>query len=110
VSSPALGEFEFVVLVAILRLGDNAYGLTIRREIAACTDREPAPGAVYTTLDRLEEKGLVSSRYRDATEARGGRPKRFFRLSATGLKTVTETHRTLTRLFDGVLLPGGAHA
>lgn len=108
--TPSLGEFEFVVLVAILRLGDDAYGLTIRREIAACTDREPAPGAVYTTLDRLEEKGLVSSRYHDATLERAGRPKRFFQLSAKGLKTVTETHSTLTRLFDGVLLPGGVRA
>ena len=109
-SASPVGEFEFIVLVAILRLGDDAYGLTIRREIASCTDREPAPGAVYTTLDRLEEKGLVSSRYRDATEERGGRPKRFFQLSARGLKTVTETHRTLTRLFDGVLVPGRSHA
>ncbi len=108
--TPSLGEFEVVVLVAILRLGEDAYGLTIRREITACTDREPAPGAVYTTLDRLEEKGLVSSRYLDATKERAGRPKRVFQLSAKGLKTVTETHRTLTRLFDGVLLPGGAHA
>lgn len=108
--TPPLGEFEFVVLVAVLRLGDDAYGITIRREITACTDREPAPGAVYTTLDRLQDKGLVSSRYRDATEARGGRPKRFFQLSSKGLLTVTETQRTLARLFDGVILPGGAHA
>ena len=97
----AVGEFELVVLVTILRLDDDAYGLTIRREIAACTGREPASGAVYTTLARLEEKGLLSSRYRDAIEQRAGRQKRFFQLSAKGLKTVTDTHRTLTRLFDG---------
>ena len=56
-----LGEFEQVVLLAILRLADEAYGVTIRREITECTEREPAPGALYTTLDRLEEKGLVAS-------------------------------------------------
>ena len=70
---PALGEFEQVVLLAILRLADDAYGLTIRREIAECTEREPAPGALYTTLDRLEEKGLVASKYGDPTPERGGR-------------------------------------
>jgi PadR family transcriptional regulator, regulatory protein PadR len=53
----SLGEFEQVVLLAILRLGDNAYGVTIAAEISACTHREPAPGALYTTLDRLEDKG-----------------------------------------------------
>ena len=63
-TTPALGEFEQVVLLAILRLGDEAYGVTIRREIAVCTERDPAPGALYTTLDRLEEKGLVASKYR----------------------------------------------
>ena len=59
---PALGEFEQVVLLAILRLGDRAYGVTIREEIRDCTNREPTPGALYTTLDRMEEKGLVRSR------------------------------------------------
>lgn len=105
-----LGEFELIVLVSILRLGDEAYGLTIRQEIAACTDRDPSPGAVYTTLDRLEEKGLLRSEYREGGDDRGGRPRRFFRLSALGLRTVTATHRTMTRLFSGVVLPGGAHA
>ena len=59
--TPALGEFEQVVLLAVLRLADGAYGVAIRREIATCTDRDPAPGALYTTLDRLEDKGLVTS-------------------------------------------------
>jgi PadR family transcriptional regulator PadR len=56
-----LGEFEQIVLLAILRLGDNAYGVTISAEITACTGRVPAPGALYTTLDRLEDKGLLNS-------------------------------------------------
>jgi DNA-binding PadR family transcriptional regulator len=71
---PALGEFEQVVLLAILRLGDDAYGVTIRAEIEKCTGREPAPGALYTTLDRLEDKSLVRSRTGDPIpNAEGGR-------------------------------------
>jgi hypothetical protein len=60
-----LGEFEQIVLLATLRLGEQAYGVSIRAEIASCTDREPTPGALYTTLDRLEDKGLVKSRLGD---------------------------------------------
>ena len=62
-----LGEFEQVVLLAILRLEKQAYGVSIRAEIAACTGREPAPGALYTTLDRMEEKGIVRSWFGEAT-------------------------------------------
>ena len=69
----SLGEFEQVVLLAILRLGDNAYGVTIRSEITACTRREVAPGALYTTLDRMEDKGIVRSWLGDPTPQRGGR-------------------------------------
>ena len=74
--SYSLGEFEQVVLLAILRMGEDGYGVTIRREIATCTGRDPSPGALYTTLDRLEEKGLVTSTMSDPTPARGGRSKR----------------------------------
>jgi PadR family transcriptional regulator PadR len=101
-TTPALGEFEQVVLLAILRLGDGAYGVTIRREIAECTEREPAPGALYTTLDRLEEKGLVASTYGDPTPERGGRAKRFFRVTARGLRQARVTRRALTALWTGV--------
>ena len=68
-----LGEFEQIVLLAILRLGENAYGVTIREEIIARTERQPNPGALYVTLDRLEEKGLVRSEFGDPTPQRGGR-------------------------------------
>jgi PadR family transcriptional regulator len=108
--APALGEFEQVVLLAILRLGDTAYGVTIRREITACTEREPAPGALYTTLDRLEEKGLVSSKYRDPTPERGGRAKRYFTVTARGVRAVARAQRAYQRLLKGVVLPGVAHA
>lgn len=80
----SLGEFEQVVLLAILRRGDNAYGVTIRSEIAACTGRAAAPGARYTTLDRMEEKRIVRSWLRDATPQRGGRAKRYFALTKPG--------------------------
>jgi len=80
-----LGEFEQIVLLAILRLGEKAYGVTIREEIMARTGREPSPGALYVTLDRLEEKGLVRSQFGDPTPQRGGRAKRFFSVSAKGV-------------------------
>jgi DNA-binding PadR family transcriptional regulator len=108
--TPALGEFEQVVLLAILRLEDAAYGVTIRAEIAACTRREPAPGALYTTLDRLEEKGLVTSRFGDPTPQRGGRAKRYFRVSALGVRAVARVQRGYQRLLKGLTLPGVAHA
>jgi DNA-binding PadR family transcriptional regulator len=109
-SAAPLGEFEQVVLLAILRLDENAYGVTIRAEITACTDREPAPGALYTTLDRLQEKGLVTSRLGDPTPQRGGRAKRFFTVTAAGVRAVTEAQRSYQRLMKGLRLLGGAHA
>jgi PadR family transcriptional regulator, regulatory protein PadR len=110
--SPAapLGEFEQTVLLGILRVGENAYGVTIRAEIAACTDREPTPGALYTTLDRLEEKGLVTSRLGDPTPQRGGRAKRYFTVTATGVEAVTRAQRSYHRLLKGLRLPGVVHA
>jgi len=105
-----IGEFEQIVLLAILRLGDEAYGVTIRKEIAARTDRDPSPGALYTTLDRLEDKGLVTSRFGDPTPQRGGRAKRFFTVSARGVEAVARAQRSYQRLLKGLKLPGVAHA
>jgi PadR family transcriptional regulator PadR len=105
-----LGEFEQIVLLAILRLGEAAYGVSIRDEIAARTDRDPAPGALYTTLDRLETKALVRSRYADPTPERGGRSKRYFTVTAAGLKAVASAQRSYQRLLEGVVLPGMARA
>ena len=109
-ATPLLGEFEQVVLLTILRLDDDAYGVTIRNEIERCTGREPAPGALYTTLDRLEEKGLVRSRMADPTPERGGRSKRYFTVSAKGVKAVTHAVRNYQRLLEGLELPGLAYA
>jgi PadR family transcriptional regulator, regulatory protein PadR len=106
----SLGEFEQIVLLAILRLGDDAYGVTIRSEIAACTEREPSPGALYTTLDRLEEKGLVNSTLGESTPQRGGRAKRYFTVSAAGVDAVTQAQRSYRRLLEGLQLPGVSHA
>ena len=103
---PALGDFEQVVLLAILRSHDNAYGVTVRNEIERCTGRAPSPGALYTTLDRLEEKGLVRSRMGDPTPERGGRSKRYFTVTAIGLKAVTQSQRSYLRLLEGLELPG----
>ncbi len=106
----SLGDFEQIALLAILRVGENAYGVTIRAEIAACTDREPAPGALYTTLDRLEEKGLVKSWLGEPTPQRGGRAKRFFTVTASGVQAVARAQRSYQRLLKGLKLPGVVHA
>jgi len=109
-AGPSLGEFEQVVLLAILRLGEDAYGVTIGAEILACTGRESAPGALYTTLDRLEGKGLVSSRLGDPTPQRGGRAKRFFTINSKGLAAITRAQRSFRRLLEGCELPGVNYA
>jgi PadR family transcriptional regulator len=101
-----LGEFEHIVLLAVLRLDDQAYGVTVRREIEARTKREVSIGAIYATLDRLESKGYVQSRAGDPTPERGGRSKRFFRVTAQGVSAVNRTHRALRRLTEGLDLVG----
>ena len=108
--SASLGEFEQIVLLAILRLDDNAYGVTIRKVIHECTDRNPAPGALYNTLDRLEEKGMVTSRFGDPTAARGGRAKRLFSVTASGLASVARAQQSYQRLMKHLTLPGVVHA
>lgn len=105
-----LGEFEQIVLLAILRLGEGAYGVSIRSEIAACTQRQPAPGALYTTLDRMEHKGLVQSWFGDPTPERGGRAKRYFMVTRKGRIAVISAQRSYQRLLEGVDLLGRARA
>jgi len=105
-----LGEFEQVVLLAILRLKDDAYGVRIRELIAECTKREPTAGALYTTLDRLEDKGLVESRFGDPTPQRGGRPKRYFTVTKAGFEAVSRSQRSFERLMRGLRLSRGGNA
>lgn len=97
-----LGEFEHIVLLAVLRLDEQAYGVTIRREIETRTKREVSIGAIYATLGRLEAKGYVRSRVGDPTPERGGRSKRYFRVTSQGVSAVHRTHSALRRLTEGL--------
>jgi PadR family transcriptional regulator PadR len=97
-----LGNFELMVMLALIRLGDNAYGVPICEEIEGTTGREVAVGSVYAALERLEEKGFVSSELGEATPERGGRAKRYFRVTARGLREVRETQRALMKLWKGL--------
>jgi DNA-binding PadR family transcriptional regulator len=88
-----LGEFEYLLLTAAARLGENAYGAAIRQEIEGATRRRCSIGALYTTLDRLEVKGLVKTWMGDPTPDRGGRPKRMVRVTAKGVQAVARVSR-----------------
>ena len=98
----ALGEFEHFVMLAILRLGREAYGVTIREEIEARTGREVARAAVYIALRRLEAKGFATSELGGATAERGGRSKRFYRLEPEGLAQLRESQRALLSMREGL--------
>ena len=102
-----LGEFEHIVLLALLRLGKQAYGMRIRQEIEQRTGRSVAIGAVYATLDRMEAKGYVSSRLGEPTAERGGRAKRFFRIEAEGAEALKRSEEALSRMRLGVRLTKG---
>jgi DNA-binding PadR family transcriptional regulator len=99
---PVLGEFEQLVLFALYRLGPDAYGAQIRREIEARTRRELSISAVYTTLDRLEAKGLVASRTGDPTPTRGGRRRKHFTLLAPGRRAMAQAYRAFRFMVDGL--------
>jgi PadR family transcriptional regulator PadR len=104
-----LGGFEQLVLLALIRLGDQAYGVPIAEAIEESSGREVALGSVYITLDRLEAKGLVSSRLGEPTAERGGRAKTYFHVTARGLREARQAQRTLIKLWNGVpQLHGGA--
>jgi PadR family transcriptional regulator len=96
------GDFEQMVLLAVLRLGDAAYAVPIRREIAARTRRSPARGAVYITLDRLEEKGYLESWLGDATAERGGRPRRYYKVKPAGVRALEQSWTALRRMWEGM--------
>jgi DNA-binding PadR family transcriptional regulator len=101
-SREALGNFELMVLLAVLRVADAAYGVPIARELEETTGREMLLGSVYAALERLEAKGLVASRLGDPTPERGGRAKKYFTLTAKGLREVRDTQRTLVKLWRGL--------
>ena len=97
-----LGEFEHIVLLTLLRLGDGAYGASIRMEIEAVTGRSPAIGAVHATLERMERKRFVSSWIGEPTAERGGKAKRHFKIEAAGAKALKDARTTLERLQTGL--------
>ncbi|HEY7497336.1 MAG TPA: helix-turn-helix transcriptional regulator [Vicinamibacterales bacterium] len=97
-----LGEFEHIVLLAILRLGDEAYAIPIREEIEARTGRSVARGALYTALERLEAKRCLRSRMGAPLPERGGRARRYFTVTAAGLASIRSSRRSLMRLWQGL--------
>jgi DNA-binding PadR family transcriptional regulator len=97
-----IGEFEYLVLSATVRLGENAYGASIRREIEAATDRRCSIGALYTTLDRLQTKGLVRTWMGEPTPERGGRPKRLVRVTTRGIRAARDFYDAVQRVTHGV--------
>jgi PadR family transcriptional regulator PadR len=105
-----IGNFELMILLALIRLGDEAYGVPIAKEIEARSGREISVASVYAALDRLTEKQFVSSELGEPTAERGGRAKRYFRITAKGLREVRDTRRVLLKFWEGIpkLERGGA--
>ena len=101
-TSVALGEFEQLVLLALVRLGPDAYGATVRREIEEHARREVSISAVYTTLERLEQKGLVRSRIGEPTAERGGRRRRHFEMLPPGARSLREAYRAISGMTAGI--------
>lgn len=97
-----LGGFELMLLLAVIHLGEEAYGVPISREIEKYRGKDVAVGSVYAALERLEAKGLVTSMLGDPTPERGGKAKRFFRITKEGLREVHQTRRVLTRLWQTI--------
>jgi PadR family transcriptional regulator, regulatory protein PadR len=103
-----LGQFELMVLLAILRVGDDAYGVPLANEIEASTSKTVSLGSIYAALERLEEKGLVSSVMGEPTPERGGRARRYFRVTSAGLRALRDMHRMLVSLWANLpQLKGG---
>lgn len=102
-----LGEFEQFILLAIIKLGDQAYGSSMRQLLAEAINRDVSIGALYTTLERMEKKGLVSSRMGEATAKRGGRAKKYFAVTGAGRTALNRSRQALQQMWDGVALRHG---
>lgn len=96
-----LGEFEYVVLLSIIRLGSDAYGMTVRQDIENRTERPVSVGAVYAALERLEAKGHLHSREGETARGRGGRSKLFYEVTASGKKAVQQTRAMFRQMETG---------
>ena len=101
-SQEYLGEFEQMVLLAMMRLGPQAYGLAIRDELERVAGRSPSSGALYTTLDRMEKKGLLTSHVGEGSRERGGRPRRIVRVTPDGRELLARSRSTLLALWTGL--------
>ena len=101
-SAPVLGDFEQLVLLGVMRLGDEAYGAAIRQEIHARSGRDVSINAVYTTLDRLESKGFLRAWVGDPTPQRGGRRRKFYAPTAAGVTALKQAYRAFTAMADGL--------
>jgi len=97
-----LGNFELMVMLVLIRLGENAYGVPICEELEKRTGRDVAVGSVYAALERLEDKGFIRSELGEPTPERGGRAKKYFHLTTRGLKEVREMQRSLVKLWQGL--------
>jgi DNA-binding PadR family transcriptional regulator len=97
-----LGEFEYLLLTAATRLGEDAYGAAIRQEVEKATGKSCSIGALYTTLGRLEEKGFIRTQMGDPTPQRGGRPKRMVRVTGNGIKAASDFYAAVMRVSQGV--------
>jgi PadR family transcriptional regulator, regulatory protein PadR len=97
-----LGEMELMVLLAVVRLGDEAYGVPISKELLGLAGREVALGSIYAALERLEKKAFVTSHLGDPTPERGGRAKRYFRVTPAGLRALRLTRSALINLWSGI--------
>lgn len=97
-----LGEFEELVLMAVVRLQKEAYGVNIRKTVEDVAGRFTSLGAIYTTLDRLEQKGFLSSKQGDPTPERGGRAKRYFKIEGLGLRALAEVEQVRRRMLEGI--------
>lgn len=100
--APSVGTLELAVLLAVVRLGDEAYGLGVRGDVSARLDHDYSVGAVYTTLQRLEDKGFIKSFTTDPTPVRGGRSRRQFKVTAAGRRAVAEADRASASVWDGI--------
>jgi len=100
--APTLGDFEQLILLALVRLGPQAYGLTIRQEIEERTGRTVSAGALYTALDRMEKRGLVTSRLGDPTPERGGKRKRLYTLEPAGERALARVYESLRAMATGI--------
>jgi DNA-binding PadR family transcriptional regulator len=97
-----LGEFEQLTLLAVLRLGDEAYGARIRDELKERAGREASVSSIYITLTRLEAKGMVTSRMGEPTQIRGGKARRYFRLEPPGMRALDQARERLMAMWEGV--------